>query len=842
MEVAHSDDHVTHAVIGGSDKIDFKMSDDGFFMQMLSASLYKDQRMAVVRETLCNADDAHKENGVTRPFEVTLTSEKLIIRDFGPGIPHDMIGPIYATYGKSTKKDNNESTGGFGLGCKSPFAYTDNFQVTSYCNGTKTVYRMSKSDSEVGGKPSIVKIVSVPTTETGLEVNINLVNERDVRSFMQRVVKVLANGEMNALLNGKQATVLPFSKMEHGYMLTTDDPLLEHSPVLVRYGAVIYPIPEHEEYASEYNRTCRLIREAEGANHDFSLILQAPPGSLSLTPSRESLTITPTTTETVKGILNDFCEGFHLSFRDDSKEAYMKAIDKMGEAKDTDALLAHPGDPRNYNSYVDIPQDEEGVTYLLNSKDVAAWHTVQDYPGKQLHAFQVADMRKRVTHLINNGNHTLDKGLLQGFRRALKVGNKPYIQSKMRAAVASHWKRKVVAPLMLEMKKKKYKHTTKDNIFALVNQRTSWAVSHYWADRQNVVPALHYNGESFATYMYMQRRVIVLCHDESNVDFNLRSNRQFLKLTEHNDYSGFLVYQVSRVQKKLEEARAFCEAMSKKYEIIDLTQKIEYREPKKRLVKIDPDKVKQSGFAQLAGVRTSEDKFDWTLITQTPFRVEKPDTYADLYGKSSHISQKRVVGIKNESSMPIISNLYGDRIAAVMNNAQVKKIQDAGLTPIWEWVPKQIIKDLSEDTKLIRALPGTWGVLSKWVTNNKQDLSLAFLQLILSNEQISTALKLPKLSPIPDSSVALYEGFRALRKEFNELKASTYTEVEGLNSVIVKISKMEPNAKLIKVAESLEGNKLLDMVDVKQLQLLFEGTDETLKTKAIKLIKTILKG
>lgn len=217
MEVTHNDDQVTHAVIGGGTKTDFKIEDNGFFMHMLSASLYKDQRMAVAREVLCNADDAHKENNVTVPFDVTLTAEKLTIRDYGPGIPDDLIGQVYGTYGGSTKRNSTKATGGFGLGCKSPFAYTDNFQVTSFCNGVKTIYRMSKSDSEVGGKPSIIKILSVPTTETGLEVNINIAERRDVDSFAERIKIVLANGEMNANFNGTRAKVLPFSLMENGY-------------------------------------------------------------------------------------------------------------------------------------------------------------------------------------------------------------------------------------------------------------------------------------------------------------------------------------------------------------------------------------------------------------------------------------------------------------------------------------------------------------------------------------------------------------------------------------------------------------------------------------------------
>ena len=87
---------------------------------MLSKSLYTNQKLAVVREVLCNAWDAlHFTNKTSVPLLVTLNNE-MIIQDFGLGIPHAEIGPIYGTYGASTKIHDGQQTGGFGLGCKAP--------------------------------------------------------------------------------------------------------------------------------------------------------------------------------------------------------------------------------------------------------------------------------------------------------------------------------------------------------------------------------------------------------------------------------------------------------------------------------------------------------------------------------------------------------------------------------------------------------------------------------------------------------------------------------------------------------------------------------------------------
>ena len=180
MLVAHASDHITHAVIGGKKSIDFGISDDPAFFQILSSALYKDPMLAMVRETICNAWDAHIDSGrIDQPIVITLDDDYLIIKDFGNGIPDAMIGPIYGVYGASTKKNDGRQTGGFGLGCKSPFAYTDHFEVTSCHAGTKTIYNMSKSSAQVQGKPSIVPIASFPTTESGITVKIPLNQEKN---------------------------------------------------------------------------------------------------------------------------------------------------------------------------------------------------------------------------------------------------------------------------------------------------------------------------------------------------------------------------------------------------------------------------------------------------------------------------------------------------------------------------------------------------------------------------------------------------------------------------------------------------------------------------------------
>jgi len=107
----------------------FSIKMDARAFDILSASLYSDRLLAPIRELIANAYDASKENMlVTLP---TALMPIFSVRDYGPGLSHEDALVLYTTYFESTKNNDNNSIGGFGLGSKSPFAYVDQFTVDS---------------------------------------------------------------------------------------------------------------------------------------------------------------------------------------------------------------------------------------------------------------------------------------------------------------------------------------------------------------------------------------------------------------------------------------------------------------------------------------------------------------------------------------------------------------------------------------------------------------------------------------------------------------------------------------------------------------------------------------
>lgn len=304
MQVSQMSDSVTHAVLGKQDSVEMGVSDSAALMHIFSTTLYTYPMLATVREIICNGWDGHITSGRTdTPLQITVSDEQIVIRDFGPGIPHAKIGPIYGVFGNSTKREDGAVTGGFGLGSKAPFSYTDNFEVVSNHEGLKSVYRVSKSSMERGGKPSIDTMVQVPTDETGIRVTIPLKSRYDAERFMAHIVEVLVLGEIRAVINGGEETqVLPLSESPSGYIISSFKGTLSQK-INLRYGNVVYPIPRMDEYGEMWDQISKNMNQLW---NEARITFMAVPDSISIAPSREALIFMDSTVEAIRQLLMKF--------------------------------------------------------------------------------------------------------------------------------------------------------------------------------------------------------------------------------------------------------------------------------------------------------------------------------------------------------------------------------------------------------------------------------------------------------------------------------------------------------------------------------------------------------
>lgn len=168
---------------------DFGIGDPQMISQILRQQLYSDPIRVVCQEYSCNARDAHREVGKENvPIQVTLPTSLnpvFTVQDFGPGIDPDRMVNVFIKYGNSTKRADNVQTGGFGIGAKSGWAYSDQFNIRTVVDG-KEYYYSAILDEDNNGK---LHLLSENQTDAPNGTTIIIpVKSRDIRYFTDAVL------------------------------------------------------------------------------------------------------------------------------------------------------------------------------------------------------------------------------------------------------------------------------------------------------------------------------------------------------------------------------------------------------------------------------------------------------------------------------------------------------------------------------------------------------------------------------------------------------------------------------------------------------------------------------
>lgn len=836
MEVAHRDDHVTNAVIGGGEKIEAQIVSDPIFMQMLSANLYSDQELAVVRETICNADDAHKEAKQARPFEVILDKEKFVVKDFGPGIPHDKMGEVYLTYGKSTKKNKLEATGGFGLGCKSPFAYTDNFEVISCHSGIKTIYRMSRSDAEVGGAPSLIKILSIPTTETGLTVTISLKNAADHFKFQRHIEAVLRNGGMNALFNGVQANVIDYSLMTNDYLIVPLTLASNGEDIMVKYGAVLYPINHMEEYSTEWRYACGLLAKHPGFRK--TLILNAKPGSLSLTPSREELSMQTETIKAVKALLTNFNESFGRQYNMHAQAMHKAVVQQMIQDQNWPGLFAAQNKKIQYKETLNkLYKPKEVVSSV---QDMAALMLHHEYPGD--HAFAVKDARERLLGMARNGFP--QRGMAQSLAKEFTHTD------KLSLRVHNWMLRNVYAPLnqiIWEMspapkkgeKNLGVKYLTQSRLFLFVSEGSFYETSRY-----HNTPYVYDVRRSFhegLSMLGLVRKYLFIVHDTDALASRMHS---YYDEKKHGQPNGSMVYQTQRNKTAIAEAREFAKrAEAKGFTVFMLIDDMDYKEPRKHVPKGQGVK-KPSGLVTLASMAIEQAdgnyRFDYQNISKGDVFLDKPEAITPVYSRSSHYDRTRLPGFSKTETSQLVFRLFGERIGVVRTGAQEDAYKDKGADGLILFVSKQLAAFFAKKENQ-GILSWSDGEFRSYV--KEQDGRPAIVELFSVNEQLRKAVKWTTA----DYSEDQRQYFKLLNMMFSQLQtANSHFSASEANKLLYpfyeKTLNCVPPKFLPTLVEKVKNSKTLDLLDPQKVRSMLTSELASDRDFATKLLIKGLKG
>lgn len=820
MEVTHREDKVTHAVITAHRAMDVMVSDDATFLHTLSATLYSDQKGAVVREILCNAWDAHKAAGRTHlPVIVTLTYESMIFQDNGLGIPPGVeMQKIYGTFGGSTKRNDGKQTGGFGLGSKAPWAYADQFTVTSSHKGTRTIYNMSKSSAEVGGKPSIIPITSFPTTEEGVIVSVPI-KGADFGSFRALIKKFTLHGDMKVVLNNAELPTIAFNSVTEKYVVTSDLTGLSYNEkIFVRYGDVIYPLgSKHEMFASAYDSALDLLHKI-GAN--WKLILLAEPNTISVTPSRESLSMQTHTATAVKSLLENFL--YKVKYSPEAKklstDILVKNINELGVKEKIPGLLAmHKTVPGMDNIDRLVEQKQ-----IIHEPDLITKVVLKrSYPSNK--DFRILDIETRLKNLIDQ--NIANKGLIKTFMNEWEKNKTPGNEV---IQMLEWFQKRVVGQVRRKINKSQF---MKESRLYVIGHTSEFYHTTQLTLSDRAVLAKDITEEFLDAHEYIPylRNIVLMSYTKNDALGAMLRNKEITQ--KYGSFSKVLLYVVPRSPKAVAEARKLLGSMNAVF--VDLTANIDIERKKAATDNSKPKVKRAAGYPLLSEAydATKRPIFDMTrLLEKDVKRSVSPEFY--LYSYVSYIREEHTQICRGNWLRGYGTNLlslFGSKGVLVTTQIQKEKLAAKGIPSMEGYVLKKVVEEITTNP-----------IYKTYAANNH----------VLQEENLSheTFTDLDKL--LQHQSIKKHFGVHVQltdeQKSYIALADRTinfYSDTDpGVAQLTAVLRRTEPSKPLKNLVESVKKSTMLHWVDVSEVASTIAGKNPQKALVALSLLKYALKS
>ena len=305
----------------------------GLLFKMLRDNLYQNKEYTIIREYVSNAIDAHTEYNVDKPVEIEWidaselmgVDTQLIVRDSGIGLSPDRVTNIFGKYLSSTKRADNQAIGGFGIGSKSAFSYTDSYYVKTYYDGTEYQYNCYIDEDDLG---SITLMFSQPTERgNGTEIIIPT-KQRDKYLFEQAI----SNQLLFCNIEVKNLSV----DLKKEITYEDDDFILTNRSEKLRLlnGKILYDIDLTNPQLGEFYNLRSL----------YGVVIKCNIGEVKVTLSREDLDYTGKTIDLLKAKF--------AKVKDKLKQGYIESVQNCKTFREFNNLLEKQIKPKvKVNSY-----------------------------------------------------------------------------------------------------------------------------------------------------------------------------------------------------------------------------------------------------------------------------------------------------------------------------------------------------------------------------------------------------------------------------------------------------------------------------------------------------------
>lgn len=366
----------------------FGIGDAGMIFDILRNKLYSNPIAAICREICCNARDAHREVGKhDLPIEVTLPTaleSYFKVKDFGPGISPDRIENIFINYGASTKRTDNIQTGGFGIGAKVPFSYTDTFTITTIVDGTEYNYACVIDETKTG---KLMLLGSQPTTSpNGTEIKVP-VKSHDRRIFSSEFYSATEYWDVKPQVFASDTEYRNIVKTFEGNSWFFEKEYRNGDIIKINIDGVIYPVSarsvllnanEEKDYYhySHSNEDYNFV-----TNLSNQLVISFNIGELGISANRETLYLDEKTKSKVKNSI--------VAVKNEIVDNIEKVINLL---------------PNLWEAEVKFTQDIAPTFYRSKFLKNVKWNNIKLTPTNEQFPVQIINFTRDRKHQIKAGD------------------------------------------------------------------------------------------------------------------------------------------------------------------------------------------------------------------------------------------------------------------------------------------------------------------------------------------------------------------------------------------------------------------------------------------------------
>jgi anti-sigma regulatory factor (Ser/Thr protein kinase) len=343
--------------------------DMGLVIEVLRSKMYTNPIRIICQEIAANARDANREAGnknspIKIRFDQNFFNNKgcsIVIEDDGPGISPERMTEIFINYGASTKRHTNTQTGGFGLGCKTPFAYTDTFTILTKVDGVKYTYQAVIEKNRTG---KIYLLFQEPTSDPNGTAIIIPVGEYEKNTFIKECHRATLFWNPRPVLDPAFITPLPaLKKHEDSFIIDTGFCGL--------YAAGIYALVDDIPYFFNNNDSFNKI----------AIFLRFKTGELSISANRETLHMDNETEEKITKRYKSFVASYTKAVFEEIDKAptYYHAAILYSACSDNPIVMECCEDPK-WNG-IPIKTDFNDLFHFLRLKKGTHLESVYQIPA-----------------------------------------------------------------------------------------------------------------------------------------------------------------------------------------------------------------------------------------------------------------------------------------------------------------------------------------------------------------------------------------------------------------------------------------------------------------------------